>query len=320
MYLTTTLNKGKLSCLQNSFYICSYQIQKQHNNHMGRKKARRTEDEYIVFKVDTEEVSVTDLCSYLSNINSLISSINQTLNKDFACGVDQVKVDVLALENGSFEIPLKIKKIMYSPSAIAPFGPVLSQLIAMAMNEKAKDLTINCIEDQAIMIGREDLFNNNKTRRCVSNIAKTATNDSNLKALQFNYKNEKGRKLETAISKAKLLPLVQDDIDTYEPEIFIKTVTLTIVSPVLKDEQATWRFFYDGRLDGQTITAKMKDPQFLKKLGTQTVAFGSGDKLKVDLRTIADNSGETTRERFEIVKVHHYPHYRKQEAIQGSLF
>lgn len=64
----------------------------------------------LTLNIDDSRISAIELIGFLSNTEELFKSINQTLNSKYAVGYDSVSIDVLALEKGSFKIPLCVKK------------------------------------------------------------------------------------------------------------------------------------------------------------------------------------------------------------------
>ena len=68
--------------------------------------------EFFELKLDIEEsrISSEELIAYLRNIDKMFKSINNALNAKTAIGYDLIQRDVLALEKGSFRIPVCINK------------------------------------------------------------------------------------------------------------------------------------------------------------------------------------------------------------------
>ena len=68
--------------------------------------------EFFELKLDIEEsrISSEELIAYLRNIDKMFKSINNALNAKTAIGYDLIEIDVLALEKGSFRIPICINK------------------------------------------------------------------------------------------------------------------------------------------------------------------------------------------------------------------
>ena len=71
-----------------------------------------TSEERLTFTIETDKsaISVDDLITYVSGLENLLSSINHTLNSKYSSGYDIIELSVLAIEKGSFKIPISIKK------------------------------------------------------------------------------------------------------------------------------------------------------------------------------------------------------------------
>lgn len=56
----------------------------------------------LTLNIEDSRISAVELIAYLSNAEKLFKSINQTLNAKYAVGYDDISIDILALEKGSF--------------------------------------------------------------------------------------------------------------------------------------------------------------------------------------------------------------------------
>lgn len=89
--------------------------------------------------IDDSRISPSDLIDFLANTEKLLNSINETLNTKFSIGFDNIDIEVIALEKGSFKIPLCIKKITKNPTFVAIVGAVLAPLATNLFTNNQKE-------------------------------------------------------------------------------------------------------------------------------------------------------------------------------------
>lgn len=274
--------------------------------------------EHLHFILDNNDgvVSSLELIKYLTNINTLVKSVNHTLNRKYSVGFDQVLLDVIALEKGSFKISIAIKKIFNNPYTISAASAVFGVIATNVLSDDKS--TVNYyINNSTVEIKHEVLLENKETVRAISNIAKTTVESSGIKSLTLEYDVADNRRERTNIPKSTLTTLIVEDTDKPQKEnSTLPQARLVIVSPVLESEQATWRF----RLGDRKLSAKMADESFLKLMDDKKIAFGKGDILVVDLETIVTKKSDDTPDvKHYIRKVHQYPQY-PSKAKSMNLF
>ncbi len=273
--------------------------------------------ESFELRLNTEghSISSSDLIAYLTNANKLITSINQTLNAKYAIGFDLVEVDVIALEAGSFKIPLSIKKITNNQTFANIVGGVIGGLILNLFVNNNEPQTIQYGESQ-VVVTAEELLSNKKTANAVGSIAKMAVESEEINGITITYEKANGESEEVSISKRSLSQIMYDEPEDESLSNTISNVTLEIVSPVFVDKPASWKVTYDGR----TFTAKMTDEDFLETMTLQKISFAKGDVIIADMEVVAKTTERGIRLYHYIRKVHRYPKYSRVVKNEPNLF
>lgn len=261
----------------------------------------------LILNIDTGRISSVDLIAFLSNTNLLFKSINQSLNTKYAVGYDDITIDVLALEKGSFKIPIVINKHTLNKIFVAAIGSCLGGIAA--------NLLTNCITSQVIRTPNEtvsitnnELLENRNTVLAVSNIAKMAVGNEGIRDITVVYEKDNGDQELVSISKETLSEVANKQLESEEKMSNLQTnVTLEIVSPVFMNKPSSWRVSYNGL----TISAKMEDKNFLETMDVQKIAFAKGDVIVADLESMALKTDKGISVKHYIRKVHSYPRYTK---------
>lgn len=173
---------------------------------------KEIEDFEIVLESDTHAISSLDLISVLENYRQLLKGVNVTLNRKYCAGFDMVDFDVVALEYGSFKIPIKIKKFS-NAVAINAVGGILAGLFLTEIQSSKVTTPTETIEVQ-----KEDLMDNHDTKSAVVNIAKTVVQSDSISGLSLNYTKEDGSLENIKIEKTKLAPIAAINTEI-EPEV-----------------------------------------------------------------------------------------------------
>lgn len=286
---------------------------------MGNGDLRLNSDETFELVLDTINgsfVSADELVSILANSQKLLKSINHTLNKKYNIGYDVVDVDVLALESGSFKISCCLRKSV-SDILVGTTVGVLSPLLLSVIQDNPAPVVYN-INDSEVTITQDTLYENKETRKSVVEIAKTAVESENIRALSMKYERTDGVHEEIRIEKETLSNLSQMPIeDDIIRESYIRKSRLVITRPNLEAEDKKWGVRDES---GHNFNATMCDEDFLEKMGTSNIAFGRGDVIVADVETIIQtNEGQRSSYSYMIRKVYEYPKYKKTEDAQLDL-
>ncbi len=261
----------------------------------------------LTLNVEKSSLSVTDLVMYLSNTEKLFNSINRTLNTKYSIGYENISIDVLALEKGSFRIPLVLKKIVNNPLFISTAGTLLGGIALNLLQNNLNPQTIPTNND-SVVVENKDFLDSKNTIEAVGNIARLAVQTDDVKDVSITYQKNDGNMEKVSITKEVLSQVMYDEFEVSDNmENILEKVTLEIVSPVFMDKPLSWRVSYDGR----QINAKMMDKDFLETMDLQRIAFAKGDVIVADLQTIATNTNNGIKLRYSIIKVHSYPRYTR---------
>lgn len=281
---------------------------------------RNVQQEFFELCLNTEghSISTYDLIAYLTNANKLITSINQTLNTKYCIGFDQVEVDVIALKEGSFKIPLCIKKITNNAtfasiagSAITLFGGFMLNLLT----KNPEPQTVHYGED-TVIVTNDELLKNKKTANAVGSIAKMAVESDGIKDITVTYEKTNGEQEQVTINKRVLSQVMYDEPEEESMSSMVTNVTLEIVSPVFVDKPASWKVSYDNK----TFTAQMTDEDFLEKMNLQKLSFAPGDVIIADMEVVAKTTERGILLKHYIRTVHKYPRFSRIIRNEPSLF
>lgn len=275
-------------------------------------------DEYFEIRLacDCDTIEIQSLIKYLNQANLMIQGINETLNKDYNCGYEDIEVEVYALEHGSIRIPFNIKKfaekLLYD-LPIAIIGGVAVYLICG--NKEPIMIQTNDGEIEAVP---DTFLENKQTKRSVGKIARMVVEDEGIKDLSITYEKPNGNQESVTISKSQLEKVADecegtdDDIITAIPE-----TRLQIYGPILDSRPSSWRVKYNGNI----IPARMADTDFLDEMTAKKIAFAPDDEIIADLEQIISEDEKGTHIKWYIRKVHSYPKYTRiiKGAQQGTL-
>lgn len=269
----------------------------------------------ICLNIEGHSISTYDLIAYLTNANKLITSINQTLNVKYSIGFDQVEVDVFALKEGSFKIPLCIKKITNNATFAGIAGSVIGGLALNLLTKNPEPQTVHFGED-TVIVTSDELLKNKKTANAVGNIAKMAVESDDIKDVIVTYEKTNGEREQVTINKRTLSQVMYDEPEDESISNMVTNVTLEIVSPVFIDKPASWKVTFDNK----TFTAKMTDKDFLEKMNLQKLSFAPGDVIIADMEVVAKTTERGIRLKYYICKVRKYPKFSRIIRNEPDLF
>lgn len=213
--------------------------------------------EHFDFILDNKSgvVSSLELIKYLSNINSLVKSMNHTLNSKYAIGFDQIIIEVEALEKGCVKILVILRKVLNNDYTKLAIGAVFGVLATNLLSGN-KETVIYNFNNSNVEINYEVMTSNRETVKAVSEIAKAVVDSTSVSALKLGYLAENNQKQTIKIEKTTLQSLIVDDIEENEKKSHLMSnARLTIISPVLEMEQANWRV----RINNNKFSVKMID-------------------------------------------------------------
>lgn len=270
-------------------------------------------EEYFELRLacDCDTIDVQSLIKYLNQANLMVQGINETLNKDYNCGYDDIEVEVYTIEHGSIRIPFKLKKfaekLLYD-LPIAIIGGVAVYLIC-----GNKEPIIIQTNDGEIEAAPETFLENKQTKKSVGKIARMVVEDDGINNLSLTYEKSNGNKESVTISKNQLEKVAEECEDTDDDIITtIPKTRLQIYGPILDSRPSSWRVKFNGNI----IPARMADTEFLDEMTAKKIAFAPDDEIIADLEQIISEDEKGQHVKWYIRKVHSYPKYTR--IIKGA--
>ena len=252
--------------------------------------------------IEDSRISSKDLISYLTNIETMFNSVNKVLNIKDTLGYDSIEIDVLALEKGSFKIPISIKKIA-SKTLIGVATTVIGEITVSAIKSivAQRDPQRERIETQYIIEDKDSI-------ESIKRIADLALSNNSVKSLDMTYENN-GQKTNVKMTREdiKVIAEVEAKDNTEEQCQLLKKERLEIVSPVFKEEPSKWKV----KLRGKTISAIIIDRDVLDMMLQSEISFAKGDSIVADIEILEKKTPKRKSYVYRIVTVHNYPHYSR---------
>jgi hypothetical protein len=273
----------------------------------------------LTLNVPNSSIPAADLVQYILNTDKLFKSINLTLNEKYSLGYQSVELDISAFEEGSFKIPVKVRKRVINAVLGVTYGVLGNYAYAMLNNNSGTD-EVTLSDGQVVVVDYDVLRKNKSTVDSVNMIANLAIGNDNISDVSITYQKNDGNKERVTISKETLKKTAELKLEDEQMTSLQTQIRLEIVSPVLIDEPASWRVSYNG---GTPFMAKMLDTDFIETLESGGIAFGKGDAIIADMETIVTITDKGPKTKYQIIKVHSYPQYRRitrSAAVQGELF
>lgn len=260
----------------------------------------------LKLNVANSQVPIAELIEYLKNTDKLFKGVNQTLNEKYAIGFNSIAIEVVPFEEGSFRIPVWIKKIVKNPYFAGIVVTVLGDIITDLLRNELGIHEIQT-ENQVVVVEDMKMLENKTTADALSNIASLVINNDSIRDITVTYDKSNGERERINVSKEVLREVAEYGIED-EPTRYLQTnVTLEIVSPVFSEEPTNWKVRYNNK----AFTAKMKDADFLEVMNAKGIAFGKGDTILADFETVLTDIAGGGRPKYNIIKVHSYPRYTK---------
>lgn len=266
------------------------------------------QQENFEFILNSEEhsVSIDDLSTFLKNIDKLVLSINGTLCRKWNVGYDEIEISVIALEKGSFKIPLCFKKILKSPLFVSTAATIIGGVVVNTLNNSQQPVTIINNDGVVINIYNNEIVQNPSTQESINEIAKTIIDNQQVESLSLSYETDKDTSSKITISKQTLQSVIRNVPDNEISNTLYKQ-ELEIISPVLLAEPRNWKVL----LDGKSVSVYLKDLDFLETMKAQGIAFGFGDKIVADIDVQINITEKTTKTKYTVTKVISYPRYTR---------
>lgn len=272
----------------------------------------------LTLNVPTSQIPISELIEYLRNTDKVFKGVNQTLNEKYAIGYNSIAIEVVPFEEGSFKIPVWIRKVAKNTVLLATLGTVLGEIVAVLLKNELGIHEIY-VNNGTIVVDDKKLLENKTTADALSNIANLTLHNDSIRDISVTYEKCDGERENVCITKTTLTRVAEYNVESEVSNFLQTSVTLEIVSPVFSDAPSIWKVRYNARV----LSAKMMDADFLEIMGAKGIAFGKGDTIVADLETEMSDVASGGKPKYNIIKVISYPHYTrisKRAAVQGELF
>ena len=272
----------------------------------------------LTLNVPNSQIPIAELIEYLRNTDKVFKGINQTLNEKYAIGYNSIAIEVIPFEEGSFKIPVWIKKIAKNTVLLAALGTVLGDIVAVLLKNELGIHEIH-VNNDTIVVEDKKLLENKTTADALSNIANLTLHNDSIRDISVTYEKCDGKRENVCITKTTLARVAEYSVGSEVTNYLQTSVTLEIVSPVFSDAPSIWKVRYNARV----LSAKMMDADFLETMGAKGIAFGKGDTIVADLETEMSDVANGGRPKYNITKVISYPHYTRitrRAAVERELF
>ena len=274
----------------------------------------------------THEMDVHELAPALMALSDMIKSANQALYGDKA----DIKIHVKgSFKGGSFGIDLIAVQTLYEQitSLLAGQGPtaianLMSLLEAIGLISGSGGLIALLVK----LRGRKPTTIENQDNSTVFTVM-SETSTERIEVDLATGKLWKDKTVRKSLQQV-LRPLLQEGIDVFAagrtpvPELVITRaesqwfifdeasveLTSSIIEQVCHIESVPFKNDNKWKLNnGQTIYAFMEDPAFLAAVNEGTIRFGSGDRLKVNMRIAQHEKNGKLETSYHVLQVldHH---------------
>lgn len=231
----------------------------------------------------------------LINVLMQYQSVAQEANRIYSGGAQEIKIQVNAIEKGSFIIELEIVQNVIQQlfsKASVEYILALTGIITFSYKayKKLKGKPIKTEDDKkkisSLSVNGDmnvniNVYNSRATREAISKSIQAADDDASVDGFSVKDKEEN---VIVTFSRDEFKEYKYDDFDTEEdvPEERIVDSEATLIIVGLNFEKgARWQFMYDGF----KIPIIVKDDALMRKID-EGERFGKGDSIRVKLRKI----------------------------------
>lgn len=231
----------------------------------------------------------------LINVLMQYQSVAQEANQIYGGGTQEIKIQVNAIEKGSFIIDLEIVQNVIQQlfsKASVEYIVALTGIITFSYKayKKLKGKPIKTEDDKkkisSLSVNGDmnvniNVYNSRATREAISKSIQAADDDASVEG--FSVKDKEDNVIVT-FSRDEFKEYKYDDFDTEQdvPEERIVDSDATLIIVGLNFEKGSrWQFMYDGF----KIPIIVKDDALMRKID-EGERFGKGDSIRVKLRKI----------------------------------
>lgn len=231
----------------------------------------------------------------LINVLMQYQSVAQEANRIYGGGAQEIKIQVNAIEKGSFIIDLDIVQNVIQQlfsKASVEYIVALAGIITFSYKayKKLKGKPIKTEDDKKKISGLSvngdmnvniNVYNSRTTREAISQSIQAADDDASVDG--FCVKDKEDNVIVT-FSRDEFKEYKYDDFDTEEDvleERIVDSEATLIIVGLNFEKGARWQFMYDGF----KIPIIVKDDALMRKID-EGERFGKGDSIRVKLRKI----------------------------------
>lgn len=231
----------------------------------------------------------------LINVLMQYQSVAQEANRIYSGGTQEIKIQVNAIEKGSFIIDLEIVQNVIQQlfsKASVEYIAALTGLITFSYKayKKLKGKPIKTEDDKkkisSLSVNGDinvniNVYNSRATREAISKSIQAADDDASVEGFSVKDKEEN---VIVAFSRDEFKEYKYDDFDTEEDvpeERIIDSEAILIIVGLNFEKGTRWQFMYDGF----KIPIIVKDDALMRKID-EGERFGKGDSIRVKLRKI----------------------------------
>jgi len=242
----------------------------------------------IRFECEGNQVDANTLINELITYTSLINEVN----KQYSNGSKDINIKVNAFEKGSFIVDIELVENLYNLFAsrenvqyLAAIVTIIGGLFSLFKKYKGSPTPKNSIQiNKNITINETitNIYNSPLTRKPISCMIESASNDPSVEGLQIKSKVGEKDFDDIKIEKDEFKELIYKDFESEleipeERHSIIENAHLTITKLAF-EPGSRWEFIYSGF----PISMTVKDAN-LMSLINHGQKFAKGDALLVDL-------------------------------------
>lgn len=246
----------------------------------------------LKFEGQTHSVDANTLVNILIHYQNIVSEANRV----YGCGSREVRLQVNAIDKGSFVIDISvvqnIVEQIFSANSIAYLSGLTTIIAGIysaykslkgrpaKTKEEKKSITTN-INDTIISADIINIYNQPVVREAISKSIETADEDSAVDG--FSVVSDDGKDRVT-FDRASFKEYIYDDFEN-EKDIPMERaedeITTLVIVGLNFERGSRWQFMYNGF----KISMIVKDDALMQKID-EGERFGKGDAIKVKLRRI----------------------------------
>jgi hypothetical protein len=268
----------------------------------------------VKFGGQNQQIDANVLINSLLHTTQIVQEVNRYLDSN-----RKIKIDVKALEKGSFIVGLSLSDISKIGNIFVDVSSSIASIVGMLLGiielkkhlkgkhpqkveEKGNERIITA-HDGTVFNVHCDTFNvyqNKVVQEALAKNFETINEDSAVEGFSI-LDGENNTLTSVDRSDFNFMSEMPEEIEYGERDQITNNALLNIIR-VSFDDSLTWDFYYSGN----KIKAKIKDPDFYKLINEGKARFASGDILDVELNVMQkfDNVANTYyNSAYQVIKI-----------------